>query len=110
MFDEKNIELDEKHSTKRSKEYLLRDETGNVQLLMKVYRNPQIEALTFTFQPVCSIGLVPDVFVLPDRTEFVLEQNSMLSTINPKDVDRFVKDTQFSKEVGEYVLKHIDDL
>lgn len=110
MFDEKNIELDEKHSTKRSKEYLLRDETWNVQLLMKVYRNPQIEALTFTFQPVCSIGLVPDVFVLPDRTEFVLEQNSMLSTINPKDVDRFVKDTQFSKEVGEYVLKHIDDL
>lgn len=110
MFDEKNIELDEKHSTKRSKEYLLRDETRNVQLLMKVYRNPQIEALTFTFQPVCSIGLVPDVFVLPDRTEFVLEQNSMLSTINPKDVDRFVKDTQFSKEVGEYVLKHIDDL
>ena len=56
MFDEKNIELDEKHSTKRSKEYLLRDETRNVQLLMKVYRDPQIEALTFTFQPVCSIG------------------------------------------------------
>ena len=110
MFDERNIELDEKHSTKRSKIYLLRDETGNVQLLMKVYRNPQIEALTFTFQPVCSIGLIPDVFVLSDRTDFVLVQNPMMSTINPKEVDQFVKDTQFSKETGEYVLEHIDNL
>jgi hypothetical protein len=32
MFDEKNIELDEKHSKEKIKEYLVRDNDGNIQL------------------------------------------------------------------------------
>lgn len=110
MFDERNIELDEKYSRKRGKEYLLRDDSGAIQLVMKVYRNPEMEALSFTFQPVCSIGLVPDFYVMLDRIEYMLEPNSMLSTINPKDLDQFIKDTAFAKEAGDYVLAHINEL
>lgn len=110
MFDENNIELDEKHSTKRSKEYLLRDETGNVQLLMKVYRNPQIEALTFTFQPVCSTGLIPVIYVLPDRTELTFEYSDMQPSVRPERFDTFIRDSIYAKEAGEYVLNHIDEL
>lgn len=84
MFDDSNIELDEKHSTGRGNQYLLRDDSGTIKLVMKVYRNPEIEALSFTFQPVCSIGLVPDFYVMLDRIEYMLEPNSMLSTINQK--------------------------
>ena len=100
MFDGSNIELDEKHSTGRGNQYLLRDDSGTIKLVMKVYRNPEIEALSFTFQPVCSIGLVPDFYVMLDRIEYMLEPNSMLSTINPKDLDQFIEDTAFAKEAG----------
>ena len=104
MFDGSNIELDEKHSTGRGNQYLLRDDSGTIKLVMKVYRNPEIEALSFTFQPVCSIGLVPDFYVMLDRIEY------MLSTINPKDLDQFIEDTAFAKEAGDYVLAHINEL
>lgn len=110
MFDDSNIELDEKHSTGRGNQYLLCDDSGTIKLVMKVYRNPEIEALSFTFQPVCSIGLVPDFYVMLDRIEYMLEPNSMLSTINPKDLDQFIEDTAFAKEAGDYVLAHINEL
>ena len=52
MFDEKNIELDEKHSKEKKKEYLIRDDEGNIQFVYSIYRRPEMDNIFTQLTPV----------------------------------------------------------
>lgn len=110
MFNEKNIELDEKQSTKRSKIYLLKDDKGKIKLFLTVYRNPMIDAVTFTFQCVDSYGLIPEISILPDRTALSYGPNTFTSTVLSDTFDQFIEDTLFAREAATYVIEHMDEL
>ena len=64
MFDEKNIELDEKHSKEKKKEYLIRDDEGNIQFVYSIYRRPEMDIIFPQFTPVLSTGLLPVIDIL----------------------------------------------
>lgn len=110
MFDKKNIELDEKHSKEKKKEYLIRDDNGKIQFVYSIYRRPEMEIIFPKFTPVLSTGLLPVIDVLDDKKFLTFEPNPIGSVINQQYFNEFINDSVFAKEAAEYIMDHFDEL
>ena len=110
MFDEKNIELDEKHSKEKKKEYLIRDDEGNIQFVYSIYRRPEMDIIFPQFTPVLSTGLLPVIDILDDKKVLTFEPNPIGSVITQSYFGKFIDDSVFAKEAAEYIMDHCEEL
>lgn len=110
MFDEKNIELDEKHSKEKKKEYLIRDDEGNIQFVYSIYRRPEMDIIFPQFTPVLSTGLLPVIDILDDKKVLTFEPNPIESVITQSYFGKFIDDSVFAKEAAEYIMDHFEEL
>ena len=110
MFDEKNIELDEKHSKEKIKENLVRDNDGNIQFVYSIYRRPEMDIIFPKFTPVLSTGLLPVIDILDDKKILTFEPNPIGSVITQSYFGKFINDSVFAKEAAEYIMDHFEEL
>lgn len=110
MFDAKNIELDEKCSKEKKKEYLIRDNKGKIHFIYSIYRRPEMEIIFPKFTPVLSTGLLPVIDVLDDKKFLTFEPNPIGSVIYQQNFSEFIDDSMFAKEAAEYIMDHFEEL
>lgn len=109
MSFELNIVLDEKTSNARRKEYLVKN-GEKLMYLFRIITPPRgLEDFSpsYKFEPVLSIGLVPDIACINGEFHIFYEENNLVSIIRDNDIDQFIEDTTFAKETVKYIIENI---
>jgi len=109
MSNELSIVLDEEKSTPRRKEYLVK-RGDDLMYVFKIIKPPKyLEDIgdTYKFEPVLSVGLVPDITLVNGELYISYEQNPLAMTINESRIERFIADTVFAKNVIQYIKQNM---
>ena len=103
------VTLDETISNRRRKEYLIKN-GDKLMFLFRIITPPSyLEDFspTYKFEPVLSIGLIPDIACINNEIHVFYEENQLVPLIRDDDINQFIEDTAFAKETVSYILKHI---
>ena len=109
MSFELNVVLDEKTSNTRRKEYLVKN-GEKLMYLFRIITPPRgMEDLSpsYKFEPVLSIGLVPDISRVNNELYIFYEENKLASMIRDENIDQFIEDTAFAKESVKYIVDNV---